>query len=266
MEVKMLGKDKKSGRTSFILKGITPSFANALRRAMMDSVPTMAIEDVEFRKNSGVLYDEIVAHRLGLLPLTTDLKSYVVSSKCKCNGEGCARCSVKLTLNSKSTGYVLASEIKSKDSKIKPAFPDMPIVKLIKGQEIEFEATAKLGIGKEHMKWSPCLAYYHYYPIIEVSADNVKNPEEVANVCPKKIFEVKGGKLAVNKDKLLSCHLCEACMEAAEGQGVVVKGDDTTFIFYVEPWGQLNAKQIVSAAADVLDEELAEFEEKLQKA
>ena len=55
-------------------------------------------------------------------------------------------------------------------------------------------------------------------------------------------------------------------MEAAEGQGVVVKGDDTTFIFYVEPWGQLNAKQIVSAAADVLDEELAEFEEKLQKA
>jgi DNA-directed RNA polymerase subunit D len=213
-----------------------------------------------------VLYDEIVAHRLGLIPLTTDLKSYVLSSKCKCNGEGCARCSVKMTLSSKSAGYVLASEIKSKDSKVKPAYPDMPVAKLLKGQDIELEATAKLGTGKEHVKWSPCLAYYQYYPIIEISADKVKNPEEVANVCPKKIFEVKGGKLAVNKDRLLGCHLCEACMETAEGQGVSVKGDDSTFIFYVEPWGQLSAKQIVSAAADVLGEELAEFEEKLQKA
>ncbi len=264
MEIKMLDKNKKTGKVSFILKGTTPAFTNSLRRAMIESVPTMAIEDVEFRKNSGVLYDEIVAHRLGLIPLTTDLKSYVISSKCKCEGEGCARCSVKMTLNSKSVGYVLASEIKSKDSKIKPAFPEMPIVKLIKGQDIEIEATAKLGTGKEHVKWAPCLAYYHYYPIIEINADKIKNPEEIVNICPKNIFEVKGGKLTVNKDRLLSCHLCEACVDAVEGNGISVKGDNSTFIFYIEPWGQLSAKQIVIAAADVLGEELVEFEEELK--
>ncbi len=58
---------------------------------MTEEVPTMAIEDVEFRKNNSILYDEIIAHRLGLVPLKTDLKSYNLPEKCKCKGEGCAR-------------------------------------------------------------------------------------------------------------------------------------------------------------------------------
>ena len=56
------------------MKDTTPSFANTLRRVVTEDVPTMAIEDVEFRKNNSILYDEIISHRLGLIPLTTDLK------------------------------------------------------------------------------------------------------------------------------------------------------------------------------------------------
>lgn len=266
MDIKMIDKDKKSGRMSFMLLNSNPSFANALRRNMMDSVPTMAIEDVEFKKNNSVLYDEIIAHRLGLLALKTDLKSYTLPEKCKCKGEGCARCSVKMTLKSKGAGYVYASEIKSKDPKIKPVYPKTPIVKLLKGQDIEAEATAKLGTGREHVKWSPCLAYYKYKPVIDINASKCSNADEVAASCPVDVFEVKAGKLAVKKDHLLKCHLCGACAEKAANNSVKLNESENDFVFFVEPWGQLGAKEIVSKAADIFKEQLDSFEESLKKA
>src|SRR3989344_1750302 len=98
MEIRLLAKEKKTGRMSFIVKGSNPAFVNAIRRCIINEVPTMAIEDVEIRKNSSILYDEMVAHRLGLVPLKTDLKSYNLPQKCKCEGKGCNRCQLKLVL------------------------------------------------------------------------------------------------------------------------------------------------------------------------
>lgn len=147
---------------SFVIKGLDVSVVNAVRRSIIDDVLTMAIEDVEFRKNSSVLYDEIIAHRMGLIPLRTDLKSYNLTSACKCNGEGCSRCQVRLVLKAKGPDMVYASFLKSKDPKIKPVFSETPIVKLLKGQKLELEAVATLGRGKEHSKWCPGHAYYRY--------------------------------------------------------------------------------------------------------
>src|SRR3989344_1528823 len=76
MEVKVLSNNKDEGKLSFIIKATTPAFANALRRMVSEEVPTMAIEDIEFSKNNSILYDEMVAHRIGLIPLKTDLKGY----------------------------------------------------------------------------------------------------------------------------------------------------------------------------------------------
>jgi DNA-directed RNA polymerase subunit D len=86
-DITVLENDKKNGTVTFLLKKTTPAFANALRRVIIDYVPTMAIEDIEFSKNSSILYDEIIAHRLGLTPIKTDLKSYNLISDCKCKGE-----------------------------------------------------------------------------------------------------------------------------------------------------------------------------------
>src|SRR3989338_340192 len=167
MEIRVLDNNKEQGRLSFILKDSNPVFANTLRRLIIDEVPTMAIEDVEFSKNNSILYDEMIAHRLGLVPLKTDLKSYNLPEKCKCEGKGCSRCQLKMVLKvTKGSGTVYASEIKSKDPAVKPVYGDMPIVKLLKGQTLEIEATAVLGRGKDHSKWSPGLVYYKYKPII----------------------------------------------------------------------------------------------------
>jgi len=160
MEVKLVENQDKKNRLIFSLKGTDTAYANTLRRIMGFEVPVMAIEEVEFRKNTSILYDEMISHRLGLIPLTTDLKSYNMMSECKCKGAGCASCTVKLVLKAQGPCTVYSSDIKSKDPEIKPINGKMPIVKLLEGQELEFEATAILGQGKDHSKWCPGLVFY----------------------------------------------------------------------------------------------------------
>jgi len=263
MEIRLLENKKDENKLSFILKDSNAPYANALRRIILEDVPVMAIEDVEIRKNSSILYDEIIAHRLGLLPLTTDLKSYNLPDKCKCDGKGCARCQVKLTLQtSKGSGTVYASEIKSKDSTIKPVFPKMPIVKLLKNQQLELEATAVLGRGKLHSKWSPCLVHYKKKPVIEIG--NVKNPEEVVDKTHGNIFEIKNGKLEVIKENLFKYDLAGIAEEVSNNEVKVTYVDD--YIFNVESWGQLSCKEIVTKAIDVFNEQLDEFSDSIKKA
>jgi len=193
MECALLETDKSSKRIKLLIKKANPSFVNALRRAVMERVPTMAMEDIELRKNSSILYDEIIAHRLGLIPLKTDLKSYNLPANCKCSGEGCARCSVQLSLSVKGPCIVYAKDLQSKDPKIIPVFPETPIVKLHKGQELEIVATAVLGQGQEHTKWCPGLAWYSYEPTISVN-NSSKQLDEFKHLYPPQIFD-KAGKI-----------------------------------------------------------------------
>jgi DNA-directed RNA polymerase subunit D len=262
MEVRVLENNKDAKKLSFIIKDSSAAFVNTLRRIMNEEVPTMAIEEVEFKKNNSILYDEMVAHRLGLLPLKTDLKSYNLPEKCKCEGKGCARCTLKLTLKaSKGSGVIYASELKSKDPAIKPVYPKMPIVKLLKGQSLELEATAVLGKGKVHSKWSPCLAYYKHKPVIEIG--NVKNPEEVVEKTHGNVFEIKDGKLEVIKDNLFKYDLAGVAEDASRGE-VKVK-QDNDFIFYIESWGQLTCKEILNQTLAIFNESLDEFSEEIKK-
>ena len=264
MEIRILENNKEQGKLSFILKDSNPVFVNTLRRLMIDEVPTMAIEDVEFSKNNSILYDEMIAHRLGLVPLKTDLKSYNLPEKCKCERKGCNRCQLKMVLKvTKGSGTVYASELKSKDPAVKPVYGDMSIVKLLKGQTLELEATAVLGRGKSHIKWSPCHAYYKYKPVIEITGE-VKNPEAVIEVDHNNIFEIKDRKLAVNKDRVLECDLSHDFSEI--DKNVKITASNTDFVFYIESFGQLSCKEIVNKAIDIFDEQLDEFVEELKKA
>jgi len=262
IEVRLLEKNEE--KIYFILKGINAALANTLRRIMINRVPVMAIEDVEFKKNSSVLYDEIIAHRLGLIPLKTDIKSYNLPEECSCKGKRCAKCSLKLILKAKGPKTIYASDLKSKDPKVVPVFPKIPIVKLLDKQKLELEATAVLGVGKVHAKWSPGKVYYKNKVSIEINK-NCDKCKKCIEVCPQHIFEIKNDKIIINKDKLLSCHYCEACIDACPKKAIKIHQDPDTFIYTVESWGQLSPQEIALHSLKVFNDMLNEFIKKLKK-
>ena len=263
-EILLLDKNKEKKQISFILKESTPAFGNTIRRLVLEEVPTMAIEDVEFRKNNSILYDEIVAHRLGLIPLTTDLSSYTLPEECKCKGKGCARCQLKLTLKAKGPCIVYASDIKTRDSAVKPVHPKTPIVKLLKGQAIELEATAVLGKGKQHNKWCPAHIYYKQKPIIDIT-NKCNGCGKCIEACPVKVLELKNNKAVVIKDNHLKCHLCEACQDICPEKAITITPSND-FVFYLESWGQLEPKKIIIEAAKIAQEMFDDFTEVIKKA
>jgi DNA-directed RNA polymerase subunit D len=159
---------------------------------------------------------------------------------------------------------VFASSLKSQDPEIKPVYPETPIVKLLKDQELELTAIAVLGTGKEHAKWTPGLIYYRLRPIIEVDK-KCDSCGECARVCPEKVFELKNGKLAIVQDTLMDCTLCKACVESCPKNAITIEGDKHSFIFTVESWGQLDDKKIVKEAIAVLDSMIEEFGEEAKK-
>ena len=158
-EYKMVEMKSSGDEFVFTFKDTHNSVVNSIRRIIIDEVPTMAIEDVEIVENGSPLYDETIAHRLGLVPLTTDLSSYNFKESCKCGGVGCALCEVKLYLKADEDGYVKSSSITSDDPKVAPASKEIPITKLMNGKRVEINSKAILGRGIDHAKWAPAHSY-----------------------------------------------------------------------------------------------------------
>ena len=97
--------ENKNNRLRFIIKGSNDTFVNGLRRTIISEVPTLAIEDIILVENTSPVLDEILAHRLGLIPLTTPLDEFTVASECEnCGGEGCQFCSAALKLEVEAEG------------------------------------------------------------------------------------------------------------------------------------------------------------------
>lgn len=246
---------KKDEKISFSTE-IGESLANAIRRSVLE-IPILAVDEVEFRNNDSVLYDEILALRLGLLPLETS-KSLLLEEKCKCKGKGCARCSIQLKLQAKGPCMVYAKDLKGK---AKPVYPDMPIVQLGEGQELELIATAKLGKGIEHTKFSPGLVYYRNIP--EIETDNKCNQcRKCIEACPQKILKLNKNKVELSDE--YKCDLCEACVEACkkenkEGKSAIQIKPGKEIIFFIESWGQIKAKEILTEAVKVLNDNLKQF-------
>lgn len=260
MEIRVIENKKDAGKLAFLMKDTTAVFANTLRRLIVDELPTMAVDEVEFRKNSSILYDELIAHRVGLVPLKTDLKSYKMIEKEE--DRDSLKCACKLVLKAKGPGVVYSGELKSKDPAIVPVERKIPIVELMKGQSLEFEATAILGRGKEHVKWNPGHVYYRFKPQLNIG--NVKNPEEVLEATHGGVFELKNNKLEVVKDNLFKVDLAGAAEDASQGSIKEEKSND--IIFVIESWGQLPCKTMVVKALDEFDSLLDNFSEALKKA
>ncbi len=135
-------------KISVKLQGMPLQYANAIRRICLNGVPIFAIDTVDILENSSILADEGIAHRLGLIPLKTELSAIETSGDSD---------RIMLTLDSGDsieTRTIFSGEIESQDDTIKPISEKIPIVTLAPNQRIKFEAHARLGRGIEHAKWN----------------------------------------------------------------------------------------------------------------
>jgi|SRR3989344_1460647 len=156
--IKTKNYDKKQGKISFVTD-MSISLANAIRRSLLE-IPTLAIDEVEIAQNDSALYDEVLAHRIGLIPIKTE----------KTIKE------TKFRLKEAGPKMVYATDLKpSIGTEYKS-----PIVLLDNEQEIQLTAIARVGRGIEHIKYSPGLMYYKHN--VEDSLVNFININEDGKV------------------------------------------------------------------------------------
>lgn len=256
MKIKRLKKN--SNALALVLEDIDVSYVNSLRRTIISEVPTLAIVDVAFKENSSSFYDETIAHRLGLVPIKTDLK-FNFRETCSCKGKGCPSCTLNLTLSKEGPSTVYSDDLKSEDPKLKP-LKGIPIVKLGKEQKITLEATATLGKGKTHAKWQPGVASYKYYPEIKINKECTVC-EECIKTCPRDVLKLSKKQVMVVDEK--NCILCNSCTDVCDYDAIKVRGDPRKFIFYLESTGALTPEEMFNTSCDILKSKAQELVELL---
>ncbi|KAL9255825.1 DNA-directed RNA polymerases II, IV and V subunit 3-like protein [Drosera capensis] len=278
-------RDIRDDYLKFELRDTDASVANALRRVMISEVPTIAIDLVEIEVNSSVLNDEFIAHRLGLIPLTSDKAMGMRFSRdCDaCDGDGqCDYCSVEFHLNARcivdQTMDVTSKDLINPDFGVRPVeYPDAAggegdadggnskgiiIVKLRRGQELRLRAIARKGIGKDHAKWSPAATVtFMYEPDIRINQDlmetlSLEEKRAWVDSSPTKVFELDENTGQVEVVDPEAYTYDDEVIKKAEAMGkpglVEINAKEDNFIFTVETTGAIKASQLVQNAIEIL--------------
>ncbi|KAJ4462001.1 putative DNA-directed RNA polymerase II subunit rpb3 [Paratrimastix pyriformis] len=267
---------------TFSLEGTDASIANALRRVMIAETPTVAIHFVRIENNTSPLNDEMLSHRLGLIPIVYrgDVRQLNSNRDCDCQGN-CARCSVEFELHVRNDGEdtieVTSHDLRALSDMAVPLDDEtLPrgilICKLGKFQEIRLTAIATKGVGKEHAKWSPVsTAVFQYEPSIRLNyrlLDEL-SPQDRQNFvgsCPARVFEIQDGRVVI--PDVYRCTYTEECMRWAEQVGkpdlVTVKQlEPPRFRFSVETTGSLKPAEIVQSCLITIQEKIRKIEDLL---
>ncbi len=234
----------------FEIKGITPAIANALRRTLINDIPKLAIYKVIFHHgqirdeegkvydSSTPLFDEIIAHRLGLIPLPTDLN---MKFRDECDhppDEGCPLCTVIYRINKHGPATVYSGDlIPVGDDRFRPVDPLIPIVKLKEHQGILLEAEAIMGTAKQHAKWQVTSGVaYKYHREIKVNKKESELWEKIKEACPKNVLKEDENYIIFTDDIP-----CKAMAELLSFENPEITEDDSWFIFEFETDGSLTA-------------------------
>lgn len=193
--------------------------ANAIRRGCLE-IPIRAIDEVEIIKNDSALFDEILAHRIGMIPIKTD----------KISGK-----ELQFRLKKKGPGIVYSTDF---EPSIGTEFK-LPLVILKEGQEIELNAYANLGEGIHHLKYSPGLIYYNHN--LDEELLNLVNIDE-------------NGKLNYDEEELKEKNIDEEILKKIKNINKVEE-----LIFNLESWGQLEVKEIFKKSIEALNKNLDEL-------
>ena len=266
VEIKVLKKDEDNLR--LLIRGVSVPYVNALRRIVLSEVPCMAIDEIVMVENSSILQDEIIAHRLGLIPLKTDLDSYNLPEECPCKSEfGCNLCRVTFALDveaKEGSKTIYSGDLKSESESVVAVSDKIPIVKLAKEQKIRLEAYARLGKGRNHAKWQPVsMCTYKYFPSIEISK-KCSVCGKCVEMCPRKVLVKTDNRIEVRD--LMACTLCQDCAEACpeNPRAITVSGEEDVYIFSIESTQVLSPERILTEAVKTLDKQLRELESQIK--
>jgi len=271
------------------VRGIHPYHLNTLRKYMVSRVPKMAIERVEFHlgpimdehgnefESKTPLFDEVVAHRLSLVPIPTDLKKHMFRKDCTCEGVGCGNCEVGFTLNKRGPCVVYSGDLEpitDMDMKIPGDDALIPVVKLDEDQAVLIYAFAQLGTGKEHAKYQAAIATgYKNFPIVTIKKDRCtkckKCYEGIISACPSGVLEASpSGVPRVIKGKEAECTLCMVCQETCQDEvgdepAIMVTWEPQDFIFRFETDGAYIAKDLLFNGLEGVRKGLEDFKDQV---
>lgn len=239
-DIEFVEHDDRSGR--FLVRNVTPAFANGVRRAMIADVPTLAIDSVRFIENSSVMFNEQLALRLGLVPLSTP-DDYEL-------GEA-----VTLALDVEGPATAYSGDIVSSDEQVEPAEKNVPIIELKEGQRLEIEADAVLDVGREHAKHQGGVSVgYRNLVRVSVEGDIEEFAEEGPNIV-RGVIETEDGELISTKE------FDHDLAERYPGKELRIEDVPGAFVFHVETDGSMSIDELVDRAAASLGDRARELED-----
>ncbi len=257
----------------FSVDGITPGIANSIRRTLINDIPKLAIENVIFHHgeirdmdgnvydSSLPLFDEIVASRLGLIPLKSDIKLNF-REECSCGGKGCDLCTVTYSINKLGPGYVYSSDIVPVNNPdLTVTDPMIPIVELKKDQAILATCEAILGRGKEHAKWQATSGVsYKFSRKFIVNKSLFEDWEFYKQNCPKSVLSEDANSIVFTDDVP-----CSFLSQLFERDGSEYIEDRNKFIFKFETDGSMTAIDVLNYALKRLQERYTILSESLSE-
>lgn len=237
--------DRGERKARFLVRNVTPAFANGIRRAMIADVPTLSIDTLRVIENSSVMFDEQIGLRLGLVPLTTPPGEFEEGD------------TVTLSLDVSGPGTAFSGDLISSDEMVKPADDNVPIIDLKEGQRLELEADAILGSGKDHAKHQGGVAVgYRHLQRVEVVGDRDEFGEEEPRILRGTIED--DGELVPTET------FDHDLTKRFPGKEVEVHDVPNAFVFDVESDGSFTVEELVTQAVDSLTERADELEQAIQ--
>ncbi len=258
-EVEFVDRDDRQAR--FLVRGITPAFANGIRRAMIADVPTFSIDTVRLIENSSVMFDEQIGHRLGLVPLTTPPP-----------GEFAPGDEVTLALDVEGPGTAYSGDLVSSDTMVEPADENIPIIDLKEDQRLEVEADAVLETGRTHAKHQGGVAVgYRHLQRVEVVGEKSEFEEDEPEILRGVIEEAAADDAEpVNGDSpadgdLVPTEAFDNDLSARyPGKEVAVSDVENAFVFHVETDGSFAVDDLVVQAIETIENRADELKEAIQ--
>jgi DNA-directed RNA polymerase subunit D len=231
---------------------------------LVSELPKLAIDDVVIYDNTSALFDEIIAHRLSLIPIPTDLSLLNFRDECICKGKGCPSCTVRYTISKENEGTVYSGDLQPAEDSWKIKEDNIPIVELSKDQRLILEVEAVLGNARTHAKWQSVISPgYRFYPIIEIDNKKVNEVKEFLNKIPSDIVTLKKDKLELNDITKIS--ILESYIDREKIDFIKIKKDPSNIIFSFETDGSLESETALIKSIEILKDKYKDFTNNLKK-